>query len=98
MSAAWVVLGLGWIFLLAFTVALVLSRASRERDIRRQVAADIRGHAAEVARFRPNGDYAKGMRTAALIAEGMRFDVSPGFVTADGSGNVRKAGDWRWSS
>ena len=98
MSALWIVLGMGWIFLLAFTVVLVLSRASRERDIRRQVAADIREHAAEVARFRPNGDYAKGMRTAALIAEGMRFEVPQGFVTADSSGNVRKAGDWRRSS
>lgn len=98
MSAPIIVLVLAWVFLLAFTIALVLSRAARERAVRRAVAADIREHAAEVARFRPNGDYAKGMRTAALIAEGMRFEVSPGFVTADSSGNVRKAGDWRRSS
>lgn len=98
MSAPVIVLGLGWIFLLAFTTALILTRASRERVIRARIAEDIREHAAEVARFRPNGDYARGMTTAARIAEGVTFRVSPGFVSRDGSGNVRPAGDYRRSS
>lgn len=98
MSAAVVVFGTVFIFLTAATVALVLSRASRERDIRARIAEDIREHAAEVARFRPNGDYARGMTTAARIAEGVTFRVSPGFVSRDGSGNVRPAGDYRRSS
>ena len=98
MSALVIALGMVAIFATAATTALVLSRASRERVIRARIAEDIREHAAEVARFRPNGDYARGMTTAARIAEGDTFRVSPGFVSRDGSGNVRPAGDYRRSS
>lgn len=96
MSAPVVVFGIAWIFLAAFTVALVLSRASRERDVRRQVARDIRDHAAQVSRFPAAAQFSSGLLTAARIAEGLQS--TPGFVTSDSSGNVRKAGDWRRSS
>ena len=98
MSAPVIFLVLAWVFLLAFTVALVLSRASRERVVRRQVAADIRAHAEEPARFRPDGEYVKAMRRAALIAEGVQVKPSQGFATVDGSRRVRLAGDARRSS
>lgn len=96
MSAPVVVFGIAWTFLAAFTVALVLSRASRERDVRRQVARDIRDHAAQVSRFPAASQFTSGLLTAARIAEGLQS--TPGFVTADSSGNVRRAGDWRRSS
>lgn len=96
MSAPIIVLLLAWVILLAFTVALVLSRASRERDVRRQVARDIRDHAAQVSRFPAAAQFSSGLLTAARIAEGLQS--TPGFVTADSSGNVRRAGDWRRSS
>lgn len=98
MSAGVVVFGTAFIFLAAATVALVLSRASREAEIRKEIAADIRAHAEEPARFRPDGEYVKAMRRAALIAEGVKVEAPKGFGTLDGSGRVRMAGDWRRSS
>lgn len=96
MSTPWLVLALGWIFLLGFTVALVLTRASREREIRRQVAADIRERARQVQRFAPDGQFTHGLLTAAAIAEHER--VGSGFVTVDSSRRARPAGDYRRSS
>ncbi len=96
MSAMVIVLGMVAIFATAATTALVLSRASRERVIRREIAAEIRAHAAQVSRFPAAAQFASGLSTAARIAEGLQ--VSSGFVTSDASGNVRKAGDWRRSS
>lgn len=98
MSAPVIVLVLAWVFLLAFTIALVLSRASRERVIRRAIASEIRAHAEEPARFRPDGEYVKAMRRAALIAEGVQVKPSQGFVTLDSSRRARPAGDYRRSS
>lgn len=97
MSAPLIVLVMGWIFLLAFTVALVLSRASREREIRRTAAADVRALAARARRFRPEGgQFIHGLLTAADLVE--QVPASQGFVAADSSGRVRPAGDWRRSS
>lgn len=100
MSAPVVFLGMAWVLLLAFTVALVLSRASREREIRRDVAAQIRQHADAVARFQPNGAYVAGMQKAARIAAGpvVEHSVSSGFLTIDSGRRARSAGDWRRSS
>ena len=96
MSALVIALGMVAIFATAATTALVLSRVSRERVIRREIAAEIRAHAAQVSRFPAAAQFASGLSTAARIAEGLQ--VSSGFVTSDASGNVRKAGDWRRSS
>jgi hypothetical protein len=96
MSALVIALAMVAMFATAATVALVLSRASRERVIRREIAAEIRAHAAQVSRFPAAAQFASGLSTAARIAEGLQ--VSSGFVTSDASGNVRKAGDWRRSS
>lgn len=96
MSALVIVLGMVAIFATAATVALVLSRASREQELRKEIAAQIRAQAASAARFRPNGDYARAMSQAARIAEG--FVMTPGYGTRDSSGNVRMAGDYRRSS
>jgi len=98
MSSAAVLLGMVAILSTAATVALVLTRASREAAIRKEIAADIRAHAEEPARFRPDGEYVKAMRRAALIAEGVKVEAPKGFGTLDGSGRVRMAGDWRRSS
>ena len=97
MSAPWIVLVLTWVFLLAFTVALVLTRASREREIRREIAADIRALAARARRFRPEGgQFIHGLLTAADIAD--RTPIEAGFGTQDSSGRARSAGDYRRSS
>lgn len=96
MSAATIVLGLAWIGLAAFTVALVLSRASRERVIRREIAAKIRTRARQVGRFQPDGSYTLGLLEAATIAEGVA--PSPQFLTLDGSRRPRMAGQGRRSS
>lgn len=96
MSAAVVLFGTVFIFLAAATVALVLSRASREAEIRREVAADIRARARQVQRFSPDGQFTMGLLTAAAIAE--HKPVGSGFATIDGSGRARPAGDWRRSS
>lgn len=97
MSAPWIVLVLGWVFLLALTIALVLSRASREREIRREIAADIRALAARARRFRPEGgQFIHGLLTAADIAD--RTPVDAGYGTQDSSGRVRPAGDYRRTS
>ncbi len=96
MSAAVVVFGTAFIFLAAATVALVLSRASLEAEIRRQVAADIRARARQVQRFSPDGQFTMGLLTAAAIVE--HKPVGSGFATIDGSGRARPAGDWRRSS
>lgn len=96
MSAAVVVFGTVFIFLAAATVALVLSRASREAEIRRAVAADIRARARQVQRFSPDGQFTMGLLTAAAIVE--HKPVGSGFATIDGSGRARPAGDWRRSS
>lgn len=98
MSALVIALAMVAIFAAAATTALVLSRASREAEIRKEIAADIRAHAEEPARFRPDGEYVKAMRRAALIAEGVKVEAPKGFGTVDGSGRVRMAGDWRRSS
>ncbi len=100
MSAAIITLILAWVFLLAFTVALVLSRASREREIRRDVAAQIRQHADAAARFQPRGAFVRGMYKAADIAEGPRAVAAPSsqFMTLDGSRRPRMAGQGRRSS
>lgn len=91
MSAAWIVLVFGWIFLLAFTIALVLSRRSLERSIRRQVATDIRDRARQVQRFSPDGHFALGLLTAASIADGA--SLPGGFVSMDASRRVRAGGE-----
>lgn len=96
MNAAVIAAGMALIFLTAATVSLVLSRASREQEVRRAVAQEIRAHAAQVARFPAAGQFAAGLKTAARIAEGLH--PTAGYVTQDSSGNVRKAGDWRKSS
>lgn len=96
MSAPVIVLGLGWIFLLAFTIALVLSRVSREAEIRKEVAADIRARARQVQRFSPDGHFALGLLTAAAIVD--RKPLPEGFVTVDSSRRARPAGDSRRSS
>lgn len=96
MSAPWIVLVLAWLFLLAFTVALVLSRASREREIRREIAADIRDRAKEIRRHFGDSQFTYGLLTAASIAD--RTPVEAGFGTRDASGRHRPAGDYRRSS
>lgn len=96
MSALVILLGMVAIFTTAATVALVLSRASREEEIRKEIAAQIHAQAADAALFRPNGDYVRAMNRAARIAEGLV--LTQGFATKDSSGNVRMAGDYRRSS
>lgn len=96
MSAPVIVLGLGWIFLLAFTIALVLSRVSREAEIRKEVAADIRARARQVQRFSPDGHFALGLLTAAAIVD--RRSLPEGFMSVDSSRRARPAGDSRRSS
>lgn len=93
-------LGMVAILSTAATVALVLSRASREAEIRKEIAAQIRQHAAAAARFQPKGAFVRGLEKAADIAEGPRATepVSPGFATVDSSRRARPAGDWRRSS
>lgn len=95
MSGLVIVLGMVAIFSTAATVALVLTRASREAVIRKEIAVAIRAHAEEASRFRPDGDYAKAMRRAALIAEGVQVAPSRGYVTVDSSRRVRTAGQVR---
>lgn len=96
MSAAVVLFGTVFIFLAAATVALVLSRASREAEIRKEVAADIRARARQVQRFSPDGHFALGLLTAAAIVD--RRPLPEGFVTVDSSRRARPAGDSRRSS
>lgn len=96
MSALVVVLGMVAIFATAATVALVLSRASREEEIRKEIAADIRAHREQVSRFPASTQFAAGLGVAAQIAEG--YVMTQGFATKDASGNVRMAGDYRRSS
>lgn len=86
MSALVILLGMVAIFTTAATVSLVLTRASREAVIRKEIAA---------SRFRPDGDYAKAMRRAALIAEGVQVAPSRGYTTVDSSRRVRTAGEAR---
>lgn len=96
MSALVIALAMVAIFACAATTALVLSRASLEAEIRKEIAADIRARARQVQRFSPNGHFALGLLTAAAIAE--HKPVGSGFATIDGSGRARPAGDWRRSS
>lgn len=96
MSAMVMALGMVAILSTAATVALVLSRASREQEIRKEIAAQIRAHRAEVARFPASAQFAAGLGVAARIAEGLV--MTQGFGTRDSSGNVRMAGDYRRSS
>ena len=96
MSAGIVVFGTAFIILAAATTALILSRASREAEIRKEIAADIRARARQVQRFSPDGHFALGLLTAAAIVD--RRPLPEGFVTVDGSGRARPAGDWRRSS
>ena len=95
MSSAAVLLGMVAILSTAATVALVLTRASREAAIRKEIATSIRAHAEEAARFRPDGDYVRAMRRAALIAEGVQVPLSRGYTTVDSSRRVRVAGQVR---
>lgn len=95
MSAAVVLFGTVFIFLAAATVALVLTRASREAEIRRDIARVLRARADEAAVFRPDGDYVRAMRRAALIAEGVQVPLSRGYTTVDSSRRVRTAGQVR---
>lgn len=96
MSALVIALGMVAIFATAATVALVLSRASREAEIRREIAGQIRAHREQVSRFPASSQFAAGLSTAARIVEGET--LTAGYQTVDASGNVRKAGDWRRSS
>lgn len=96
MSALVILLGMVAIFTTAATVALILSRASREEEIRKEIAADIRAHREQVARFPASTQFAAGLSVAARIAEGLV--MTQGFATKDSSGNVRMAGDYRRSS
>lgn len=94
MSALVVVLGMVAIFSTAATTALVLTRGSREAVIRREIAASLRARADEAAKFRPDGDYVRAMRRAALIAEGVQVaPPSRGYTTVDSSRRVRPAGE-----
>lgn len=96
MSALVIAVVMVAIFATAATVALVLSRGSREQEIRREIAAQIRAQAESAARFRPSGDYARAMNQAARIAEGLV--MTPGYETRDAAGNYRAAGDWKRTS
>lgn len=96
MSALVVVLGMVAIFTTAAPAALVLSRASREEEIRREIAADIRARARQVQRFSPDGQFTHGLLTAAAIVE--HQPVGSGFVSVDAAGRPRPAGDYRRSS
>lgn len=96
MSALVIALGMVAIFSTAATVALVLSRASHEQAIRREIAADIRAHREQVSRFPASAQFASGLGVAAQIAEG--YVMTQGYATKDASGNVRMAGDYRRSS
>ena len=81
MSAGVVVFGTAFIFLAAATTALILTRASREAEIRREIAADIRARARQVQRFSPDGHFALGLLTAAAIVD--RRPLPEGFVSMD---------------
>lgn len=96
MSAMAMALGMVAIFSTAATTALLITRASREAKIRKEIAADIRARARQVQRFSPDGQFTHGLLTAAAIVE--HKPVGSGFVTVDGSGRPRSAGDYRRSS
>lgn len=90
MSAGVVVFGTAFIFLAAATTALILSRASREAEIRKEIAADIRARVRQVQRFSPDGHFALGLLTAAGIVDRRR--LPEGFVSMDSSRRARAAG------
>lgn len=96
MSALVIALAMVAIFATAATTALVLSRASREEEIRREIAADIRDRVRQVQRFSPDGQFTHGLLTAAAIVE--HKPLRSGFVTVDAAGRPRVAGDYRRSS
>lgn len=96
MSALVITLGMVAIFATAATTALILSRASREAEIRKEIAAEIRARARQVQRFSPDGQFTMGLLTAAAIVE--HTPVGSGFASVDGSGRARAAGDYRRSS
>lgn len=96
MSSAAVLLGMVAILSTAATVALVLTRASREAAIRKEIAADIRARARQVQRFSPDGHFALGLLTAAAIVD--RRSLPEGFMSVDSSRRARPAGDSRRSS
>ena len=96
MSSAAVLLGMVAILSTAATVALVLTRASRESAIRKEIAADIRARARQVQRFSPDGHFALGLLTAAAIVD--RRSLPEGFMSVDSSRRARPAGDSRRSS
>lgn len=95
MSTMVMFLGMVAVFATAATTALILSRCSRESEIRREIAAALRARADEAAMFRPDGDYVRAMRRAALIAEGVQVPPSRGYTTVDSSRRVRPAGQVR---
>ena len=95
MSSAAVLLGMVAILSTAATVALVLTRASREAAIRKEIAADIRARARQVQRFSPDGHFALGLLTAAAIVD--RRSLPEGFMSVDSSRRARPAGDSRRS-
>ncbi len=96
MSAMVIVLGMVAIFSTAATTALILTRASREAEIRKEIAADIRARARQVQRFSPDGHFALGLLTAAAIVD--RRSLPEGFMSVDSSRRARPAGDSRRSS
>jgi hypothetical protein len=96
MSAMAMALGMVAIFSTAATTALLITRASREAKIRKEIAADIRARARQLQRFSPHGQFTMGLLTAAAIVE--HKPVGSGFATVDGTGRARPAGDWRRSS
>jgi hypothetical protein len=96
MSAMAMALGMVAIFSTAATTALLITRASREAKIRKEIAADIRARARQVQRFSPDGQFTHGLLTAAAIVE--QRPVGLGFASLDAAGRPRPAGDYRRSS
>ncbi len=91
MSAAVVVFGTAFIILAAATTALILTRTSREAEIRKEIAADIRARARQVQRFSPDGHFALGLLTAAAIVD--RRPLPEGFMSVDSSRRFRATGE-----